>query len=363
MIQLSDEKSGLREFGSIVVFTMALKLTDTLPTYLIIAGDNAGWFIPLFSLLLFLVPFLLLLSVLQKHPDQGLLDLIFSLTGRWGGLLISLGLFAVLMQETVTNSRIYTDILNVMVYQRTPIPVLYLFLMAASCFVACYGLETIGRVAWLVIPYVYAIFILLFIFVWQFNDWLHLFPIAGPGLGTLMKEGVYHTSIYGEMFFLTALFPMIRSPKAFRSASLVGLILSMVNIVATQVIYIAVFDFPTITEMAYPFQQLTKTAQIGQVITHTESIFLFFWLVSSVVHFAVYLYLLAYFFARTLRIRDIKGLTAPLTGVVVFLGLLPDNTIDVNQYRRMVTPWISAMVLLLPVLIWGLERWKRRGSP
>ncbi|MFC0212399.1 endospore germination permease [Paenibacillus chartarius] len=360
MIKLSDGKSGTREFGSIVLLTIGLKITDTTPTFLFRAGGNAAWMVPLLSGLIFAAAFFVLLSVLHNNPGKGVIDLIFELTGKYAGFVISFLLFVIILMVTAVNGRSYVDIVNVMVYQRTPLPVLFLLLMASACYVASRGLETIGRVAWIVLPYVYALFFLLIFIVWRTADWQHLAPVAGPGMYKLVKESVFHTSLFGEMFFLAALIPYVRTAKNFRMASVAGYGLSVLNMVLATALYIAVFDYPTVVDLAYPFQQLTRTVQIGQAFIHVESVFLFFWLISAVVHFAVYLHVIAFFFARTMRIEQFKPLIMPLTGLVVLMGMLPENISKVDIYRGMLIQGISLMYIIFPFVLWALDKWKRR---
>jgi spore germination protein KB len=362
MIRLSDGKIGSREFVSIVILTFVLKVTDTTPTFLFLAGENAGWLLPALSALIIFISFSVLLSVLSHHPGKGLLDLIYELTGRQIGCALGALLFINFLMVTAINTRSYMDIVNVMVYQKTPVPVLYFILMIAVCYLASRGLETIGRVAWIVLPYLYGVFLLLFVFVWEFIDWLHLFPLAGPGVGKLAKESIFHSSIFGEIFYLALLIPYVRTVKDFRIGSKLGFILSVLKIVAIMAVYIAVFDYPTINEIAYPFQQLTKTAHIGQVITHVESIFLFFWMVSTIIHFSIYIYLLAFLLGTVLRIQQFKKLIVPLSGLVYFLGLIPTNMLVLRAYRGYLIEWHSLFYILFPFLLWALSRWKRRES-
>ncbi|MEF3303090.1 GerAB/ArcD/ProY family transporter [Paenibacillus sp. GYB003] len=359
MIKLSDGKIGFREFFSLIVFTIGLKLTDTTPTFLFLSGGNAGWLMPVISCLFLSIVLVVMFSILKNNPGKGLLDLTFELTGSAGGFLIGFLFFVILLTATVLNSRSYVSIVNTMVYQRTPVPVLLLLLLAAACFIASRGLETIGRVAWLIFPYAYAIFFVLFFLVWDFIDWLHLFPIAGPGIIPLVKESVFHTSVYGEVIYLLALVPYVRTFADFRKASFIGFGLSIFNIVLAMAVFIAVFDYPAVRDMEYPFQQLTRTAQVGQVISHVESIFLFFWLMCSVVHFAVYLHLIAFLFARTLRIKAFKPFVLPFSGLVLLLGLLPENEIVASLYRDDLIESTSIFYIVLPFILWALDKRKR----
>ncbi|AEI43579.1 GerAB/ArcD/ProY family transporter [Paenibacillus mucilaginosus] len=360
MIKRSDGKIGIREYTSLILITVGLKLADTTPSLLMDKGKNAGWILPLLSFVLMAVSFLILLSVLRRHEGKGLMELIRQLAGTYGGFVLGMLLVLFTLGSTVLNTRSYSDILNTMVYQKTPLSALYVMLMLAAFYVSNRGFEAIGRTAWIVIPYIEVFLFLLVGFVWRDIDWLHLGPIAGPGWIDLIKESTMHTSVYGEMVLLTALLPLVRSFEDFRKASYWGFSFCALKIAAMTAIYVAVFDYPAAKNMAYPFQQLTRTAAIGQIITHIESVFLAFWLIASVIHFAVYIYLLAFLVARTLRMEEFEPLLLPLTGLILLLGLLPENISKVNQYRELFLQGSTVLYLLLPFVLWSLDRWRRR---
>lgn len=363
MIRLSDGKIGIRELFSLIMITLLMKLTDTTPTLLFGVGQTAGWWLPLITGSCLSLSLLVLLSVLKRHPNKGLLELIFGLTGPYVGFLLGLSVFAIYLSVVVVNSRSYIDIINTMIFQKTPLPALYLMVMGAACYVASLGLETIGRVARIILPYVIVMLLILVLIVWHSADWLHIFPLAGPGIGRVVKEGVLHSAIFGEVLYMTALIPLVRAYKDFRKAAWLGFVLSVMALVVALFLYVAVFGYPTVREIIYPFQQLARTAQIGQVVTNLDSIFFFFWQISTVVHFAIYLYIATYFLAGTLQIADMKPLILPIAGLIVLLGLIGDNISKLNEFRAILLPIYSMIYLLFPLLLWLLDWWKRRRTP
>ncbi|MBU8880069.1 GerAB/ArcD/ProY family transporter [Bacillus sp. FJAT-29790] len=359
MIKVSDGKVGTREFISIVLLSTGIKLSDTSPNLLFTDGKNAAWTIPFLSFVILIVPFFILISLLKKH-EIGLMDLLSKLMGKIVGGIIGFCLFFIMFNSTVINSRGYVDIVNTMFYPKTPVPALLLMLLATSYFVSKRGLEMIGRTAWIVIPTILFSQLLLIAFVWKDIDWMHLFPIGGPGLKHIMKESITHSSIFGDIILLAAFYPFVRTFKDFRLASLLGFGISCLQIALFVAIYVMVFDYPEIINMAFPFQQLTRMASIGETLTHIEALFLGLWLISSVIHFAIYLYLSAFFFAGALRIKEFELLLLPLAGLAFFLGLVPENIFQLNQYREFFLIIITSMLIFLPVFLWIADRWKGR---
>lgn len=352
-------KIGGREYTAIILIAVGMKLSDITTIILFDSGKTAGWMIPLLSLAFILIPYFVLLSVMRRQPGQGLPEIVYSIAGKFGGGLICMLLFAAALLMTAVTSRGYVDIINVMVYQQTPIFILHLMLILAALFVARCGFAAIARVSWLLLFLIEGAIALLVTIMWEDIDWLRIFPWAGPGVPAILKSSVLHSAMFGEIILATALVPAVSSFRTFRIGSTVGFVISSLKISFMMVVYLAVFDFPEIVHIAYPFQQLTKNASFGRVFTHTESIFIAFWLIISVIYFAFYVYLLAYLFGHALRMQQSDKLMLPMAGLVVFLGLIPGNTEEVRAYWEWLIQGSTVLYWLLPFIIWVLDRIRR----
>jgi spore germination protein KB len=358
MLKISDGKIGIREFTAIIIFAIGTKGTDTTPDLLIFPGKNAAWMISLFTFMIMALPFLLLLRLIKKH-NKGFIDLAYILAGKWFGTLIALALFTFIFVAVLINSRSYIDIVNTMYYQKTPISFLYLLLVATSCMIAKRGFETIGRTTWLMFWSIHLAGVLLAIFVWEQIRVEFLFPIAGPGFKDIIKNSFSYSSMLFEIFLLASMFPYVRSYKDFQIASWSGYVLSAIWVTSLIMLYTVVFDYPALEHLNYPFHQLTRIASIGP-ITHLESIFLGLWIISAAIHFAILLYLVAYLFARTLRMNEFEPLVLPFGGLTLLLGLIPDNIVSLNLFREVLFKVGSIIILALPLLYWMLDLWKGR---
>jgi spore germination protein KB len=303
---------------------------------------------------------LLLLGLLKKYKNQGLNELIYTITGKYAGFAIGFILFLITFAGMIVNMRSYTDIINTMYYQKTPVPVLMLILLIVCFYVSNRGLDTIGKTSWLVVPYIEIFSILLIVFVWQEADVMHVFPLMGPGLMPLLGQSVSHTSMFGEIILLAAFYPYVRSHKAFQIGSLAGLGIAIFHVSLYSAVYVFVFDYPAVRDLVYPFHQLARAAAIGQIITNVEAIFFGFWIMSTVIHFAITLYLIVLLFAQTVHMEKFEPLLLPFTGLIFMLALLPDNVFFANSLRELLLQSSSYLLLVLPLLLWGLDRWKGR---
>jgi spore germination protein (amino acid permease) len=360
MIKVSDGKIRKRELVGILIILFTIQVMNTTPDLLFEFGKNAAWMIPIISFLVMLIPFLILLG-LAKRRNTDLTELVFMLMGKRIGSFVIMLFFIIIFSATVINSRNYADIFNTMFYHKTPIPYLYVLLMGASFYIARRGLENIGRTAWIFTPTLLVLMFALVGLVWDEISFNRIFPIAGPGLTTILKESSLHSSIYGESLFLIAFYRFIQTYKDMRVGVLVGWTFSVISLAIFMIIYVAVFDYPASQNIAYPFQQLSRMATLG-TISHLESIYLAIMTVASAIHFSVYLYLAAFFLSKVIRIKEFEPLLLPLAGLTVLIGMLSPNIFVGNALRESLVIASSAFLFVLPFVLWLLDRKKGRSK-
>lgn len=362
MIQKSDGKIGSREFFVLVSYAIAVELTDMTPTFLFKDGKTATWMIPIFSGLILTIPFLILLSIIKKFKNKGLVHIVYSIMGKYAGFIINMALFIVLLSALVLNSRNYVDIIQVMFFPRTPRIAIYLILMGSSYFIANRGLETVGRTAWIFYPYLLGALLLVIVLASKEVNLGFLYPLWGPGIKKLIKTSAENSTIVADIFLLTVLYPYARSYKEFKAPVLWGLAVSIFLLSLLFAFYTTIYDYPTAEGVAFPYHQMIMLASVGRFITNIESLFFLFWVIASIVRFTIYLYLTAAIFGYTLGLNEFEPLLLPFSGLTVILGLIPENYIEgVFVYRQNIllkNTW--AVFMFLPVILWIV--FKLRGE-
>ncbi|WP_424237600.1 GerAB/ArcD/ProY family transporter [Bhargavaea ginsengi] len=362
MIRVSDGKIGGREFFAILYAMMAIRVANSTPNLLLDTGLTAAWVMPLLSAAFLFGPLLLLLPLMKKH-NTGLIELLNNLTGNLFGRLITLALFVAIFSSTSINGRNYVDIVTTMYYAETS--VLYLLvvlILGASFFIAHRGLEAIGRMALLVVPIFLLTSILLVAGVAEQLNYLYVFPIAGSGAGELFKGSLTYSAFYGDIILVGILYTYVRTHRAFRKAAIWGLWVPAVKMAVFLAVFVMMFDYPAVQNIAFPYHHLTRMATLGSLANHVESIFLALWFVGAALHFAIYLYLSAYLLGKAIGYKKFELLLLPLAGTAVVLGMIPDNHLQGERWRTLLLEVSSGMFLLLPVLLWILDRFGKKGK-
>lgn len=362
-MKISDGQIGTRELVSIIIILIGSKFSDITPNLLIPIGKTSTWLIPFIAAAVISGPFLLILHVLKQFENKNLIEVIYILTGKYIGFVISFLLFVIILAATVLNSRGYVETIASLFYPETPHSIIYLIILLGSYFIANRGLEAIGRTVWICIPYIKLSLLIYLILIWREVNMSFIFPILGPGTKDLLINSTKYSTIFAELFLVTILYPFVRKKKNFHNASYIGIGIAIMELAIFFALYLMVFDYPAIEKLGYPFHHIARMLHIGQFISNLEGVFLAFWVVSAVIRYGILIYLTVMFFSYMLKIKEFEPLLLPFTVLIFLLGLIPENVITAIFVLRsdylLQGGW--PVFIFLPIALWLLT-YRRKGN-
>ncbi|WP_077305936.1 GerAB/ArcD/ProY family transporter [Terribacillus halophilus] len=360
-MELLKKPLRARELVAIVFMIIGLKGGDTTPALFADEAQNALWLSPIISFLVILPPFLTLMYLLKKYKTKNLAELIKHLLGTRVGTILGILLFISAFISMATDMRNIVEEINYLYFPDSPTTVIYAAFLFICLYVANKGLDTIGSLAWAILP-VIAVTILSVMFVdLQDSVWQRLFPIFGSGASVVIKDGISLSSVFLEFFLLTIMYQAFQDTRKFRIGIGIGGILSAMLIVSFYAVYTMVFDYNTIDNIAYLYQESTEVIPLGHFFTNISTIFMVGWLFSNFLRFAIFLYIVCWLYGALFQIKRFKGLLVPIGFLAMIISLIPPNFI-VNELmvRKTSLHWISPIYLCFPFILWAASYWKER---
>lgn len=362
-MQLTKKPLRIREMVVIVFMIIGLKGGDTTPALFADHAQNAIWLVPIVSFLCLLPPFLILMYLLKKHEKYNLVELIFHLLGKKLGAVLSLLLFIGGFVSMSVDMRNVMEELNYLYFPESPTIIIYVIFLGICIIIANKGLETIGSLTWALIPII--IITILAVMTVDLRDavWQRIFPILGDGAKTILVDGISKSSAFLEIFLLTIAYQAFHQTKDFRIGIYTGGILSCILIVTFYAIYAMVFDYNTINNIAFLYQESTEIVSLGHFFTNISTFFMIGWLFSTFLRFIIFLYILCWIFGAIFEIKRFEGLLLPIGVVSMILSLIPPS-FSMNELiiRETSLQIITPLFLIFPFLLWGTDRWKNRGK-
>lgn len=361
----TNDRIGLRELIAIDFFLLGVKGTDLTASFFFQFAGSAAWLMPLL-IFIFLLPIIFLVShLLSQYEGKSLLFISEQLLGRSFTYIAAFVLFVLGMAATVLNMRSYAQMTGIMFYGRTPLIFLYGVILLTTAYVAYRGLEAIGRVASLLLPYALFSFVLLYFGVYDMIDYRAIFPIFGQGW-RMVSETVLHLGFVVDIFYFALFASMLKGgSRTYKHGTLIGVSIAGVGAMGMIFMYTGVFGYPGVNQVLFHYQQITRIAHYGQFINHIEAAFLGTWILATVVHFALYLYTMVYLLHYLVRSDDMFNLFIPVTAAVFFAGLYPYRSEKLFFLYREWIVWILTATVypyfLLLVLLSRIKGGKNRG--
>lgn len=353
------EKIRGREITALILLMLITKIADSTPVILAHYAKNAFWMLPIISFLIFIPSYLLLLKVLYNYKDKNLIEIVNHVLGRQIGFFVGFCIFALSFLFTMLNSRIYVDIVNTIYFPESPVLIMYCILIGVSFFGARKGFTIITSTSWLVIPYIMGSLALLALLAFKVIIIQRVFPIFGEGLGVLLKQGLFNSSIYFDLLLITMAFTSVTDPSSFKKGTNLGSIIAVFQMTLFYFIYCTFFDYKSIGNMAFPFHEISNYVTIGQFFTNIETFFFSFWLLMVLIRFMALLYLTSWVFSEVFNIKNVKAVLLPIVFLTVSLGIIPDSPVKtIFFFKDRLLNMVSIPLLLFPLLLWLVGKLK-----
>lgn len=357
-MEKSKGKIGIREYVSIIILVVGVKLSDNTPAIFIETLGSAYWMAPLIIGILSFIPIYLMMKVVTLYKDKNLHDCILHLFGKYLGNVLSFVLLLFGISALIFDSAAYVDIIGTMYFTKTPTLIIYLVLMAVSAYIAKKGLEHLGTVAWLVLFYIKLSLFVALLFSLRNGNIAFLFPLLGYGEWQVIKDSSLHVSIFADFFFLGLIAPYIISAKAFKKGTIIGLLFVTFELCFTFLVYLMVFDYEGLKMINYPYHEVIRVIRLG-FLTNVETFFFPFWVIATFIRFSFYLYLITLFLGGIFKIKKFEYLIPTIATIIVFIGVFPEApTFSVTYFREILLNILSPLFLFFPVLMWLVAKFK-----
>jgi len=249
----------------------------------------------------------------------------------------------------------FVAILKVYSMPFTPPAVLIFTFLLVAVAMAYVGLEGIARVACVFFyPIMGSLFLLLLLAIPSY-DFDYLQPLLGYGLFTTIKTGVLRNSAYNEIVLLAVMIRSIHGPKLFKKVGLSSLFLTAFTFVSALVCILAAFQYTVGSEHLSGLYQLTRVIYFSRFFQRIEAIFLFIWVISSVITVSTAFYFALSSYCRAFTIRNHRPLLLPFGILAFMLALYPHNLAEIiDVHIMLIRQYSSAVMVLIPMLVFFL---------
>ncbi|WP_158515089.1 GerAB/ArcD/ProY family transporter [Bacillus weihaiensis] len=255
------------------------------------------------------------------------------------------------------------DFMVTQILPGTPIQSIYILFLAVVVYVTRLGIETIARTGEIFLPWISLLFGALILLLLPEIDWTNIEPLFENGLKPVLY-GSYHMIGFPfiEMFILLMFTPYIKNSQHLPKAFVIGLVIGSIVLTTLIAYCVLILGSGITTRQEYPIYVLGKKVSIGNFLERLEIIVAIMWIISIFFKLTLTFYGLCLGMAQFLNLQEYKTISFPLA-IFIYVATLIffPSSIYLKEYSQYAsTPFIITVGFILPGIIYGIAKWKKR---
>lgn len=354
-----EGKFGLFEAVCLTTLVLITKNFYTSIRVLIKATGTAAWYTTLLSCATSMILFLFLYLLMKRFPARNLIEIFEDVTGKVVGKILALIFCGYFVYYAGSNLREFLEMIKAYNLPYTP-PSLILFAFMLAVIVLAYiGIDGLARLSYISFFPIIIGLVLILVLAYPYYSIDYIFPIGGYGISKTLYQGFFRGSAYDEVVILAIIINSVHGLKIFKKAGLISLGLAGAIISVSIFCDLMAFAYTQGSENLSSLFQLSRTIYFNRYFQRIESVFLFIWVIASIITVATAFYTAVSVYCKAFKIGNHKPLILPFTFLTFMVALLPENlteTVEINillirQYSMFVVYLIPILVLVVSFIL------------
>lgn len=355
---------GTYEAVCLTTLMMIAKVFYASLSVIIKAEGTAAWYGTIISCITSLIVFYLMYLLLKRFPGLDITQVFEAVLGKVAGKILNLLFCTYVLFYAAANLREFIEMIKAYNLPYTPPSILIFGFIAVASLIAYFGLEGVARISAIVfIPVISGIAIILVLSI-PYYDVDYLKPYWGYGFQKTLETGFLRSSAYEEFFILAIFINSIHGLKVFKKAGIISIVLTGIIFAVSILCYLMSFLYSVGSENLSGLFQLSRIIYFNRYVQRLESIFLFTWVIASLIAVSVAFYTSIGIYSKAFKIDNHRPLIFPFAFLLFMGALIPKNISEliqiyihfIRQYSLIITYTIPVLVLLIAVIF------KKRGA-
>ncbi|SJZ32911.1 GerAB/ArcD/ProY family transporter [Selenihalanaerobacter shriftii] len=366
MLDITNDRIDRYQLFMLVVGVLIGVGIVTLPRTAIKGVSQDGWIVPLIGGTIVIIDTYFIVKLGQAFPEDTFIDYIDKIVGKFIGKLLSLGLLIYFLLITSAVLPIFALGLKPLLLERTPTEIIYVTVLALLLYIARHGIEPIARLNQLITPAGLIIFLFLLggHIVGGNMDYGRLRPILyTTPITKLFKQAIFGPGLFAligvEIIYI--IFPLLNKKakeECFKISSLaIVFVIALYSL--TIILAISYFGAAPLENMLFPTLTLIREIQLP-FAERLISAFVAMWFIIGFTTTMITVYVGAGLgLANLLKFKEPKFLIALALVPPYFLGLVPQNIVQVFEYSSIANYFAIMYVLILPPILFAIYKLKK----
>jgi spore germination protein KB len=324
------------------------------------------WIATILATMQGIVMIVIIARVLQKKPNMDFISYAQFLLGKWFGKLVAL---VILVFFLLTFGPVMVTFVYHLKDYFLPEAPTFLFVLVGlivGAFGCYYGLEVMGRMAFVGVFSIFCLNILLLLGSFNEFDIQNLRPVLDSGISKTLWASRQHGTDWAMATFMACIIlPTVKEPNKWGRSGYMGLLFGGLMVLMWPILEAGVLSAPVTAEYIIACMQMARSAHIGLFIHRYEMIMVAFFATSALIQVMMCLYCSAHAMSKIVGIKDYRKMILP---VCILLGgfgywLVLDH-IRAMEFTEKYWPMMAMPFAFgLPFLLWLLGALlKKKGA-
>lgn len=326
---IKEGNFGPSEAIVLITTSICIKVFFSSPAILVNYTGTSAWYAETLSGLVALIFFGFICKLYKRFPGCDLVDIYKESLGKILGCGLAF-IFAVYLFFVAETSlcELY-QILRVYVYPLSPNWYLSGLFVVSLYIVCLLGLESLARVAKLLVYFMLVGVILILVFSYGNYNVNNLYPILGYGIGETLKHGVLRSSIFGEVLLLLVFARSLQGYKFVKREGIISIIISTILVSLVVLSFLMSYPYYRLREITAPMYELTTLISFGRFFGRVESGFLLIWIIGTLISVSLVFYAFIWLYCKLFNISDKKPVVLSGCIILFLLSLMQKDIVTV----------------------------------
>lgn len=349
---IKEGKIGTMEAISITTIFLVTKAFYINPGTVIKLMSTAGWYATEISVLGSVFLFMLVYLLMKRFPGNDLVSIFDIVVGKFFGKIFALIFSGFFVYYSGINIREFVEMIKAYILPYTPPSSIIFLFMGIVVAYAYAGLEGIARMGYISFIFILTGIAIILVLPFPYYDIDNLFPMGGYGLKASIQYGLLRSSAYSEVIILAFIINSIHGVKNFRKVGLISLLLSGIIIGSIIFCSLLAFEYPQGSENLSALFQLSRIVYFSRFFQRIETVFIFIWVMASVISVSITFYMAVSIFCKTFKITKHRPYLLPFAFFTFLVTLLPENISEiVAKHTNFLRSYSMLIVYFIPILV------------
>ncbi|MCD9022872.1 GerAB/ArcD/ProY family transporter [Cohnella silvisoli] len=351
---LDNGKINSRQAGFLMFSFLMGSAILMIPSTVTSLAKQDGWLSVLIATVFGLGIVLIYTTLGLRFPKQSIIQYSEMILGKWIGKIVGLLYIWFPFHLGTLVIRNSSDYVASTALPDTPMIVISGLFLAVIAYGIRGGIETLGRVNEIILPFREPIVLLIVVLLLKDMKLGKLAPLLGDGVLPVLKGSFPVTSFpLGETVLFTMLLPNISNIRKLKKAYMFAIVLGGIFLTLSVISTLLVLGPSITSRLNFPVQSIIKVIDIADFVTNVDSFGMLLWISSNFVKIAVCYYCTAVGIAQWFRLSDYRQMVTPV-GILmlIFSMTVYENNIEQSTFAATIWPFYAMpFEVLIPLFM------------